>query len=502
MESLESTVAQFADTVWSWAAVPIVLALGLYFTIRSGFVQVRLLPRMLGTLTDRTPTDAEGRPQSLSAFQAFTVSAASRVGIGNIAGVGTAIAMGGPGAVFWMWIMAFVGGASSFVESTLAQLYKRRDTDGFRGGPAYYMERGLKARWLGVFFSVLLIVSTPIAVNALQSNTISVTIQGTVGDGAPTWLPYAIAGAIAVLTAAVVFGGIHRIANVTQALVPAMALLYLAVGAVILVINWDQLLPVFGDIFDDAFSGRSVAGGAIGTVIMMGVRRGIFSNEAGLGTAPNAAASAATTHPVKQGLVQTLGVYFDTWLVCSITAFIILVSRPDLSGTPDGMTLTHDAIVGSLGSWSGVLITVIVFLLAFSTILGCYFYGEANLEFITTKKGWLAIYRAFAIAAVFVGALSSAALVWNLMDAILALLAVTNLVAIALLSRHAFALLRNYSEQAKRGLDPVFTRDQLPQIENVDAWEDYESVTGLSADTDQRGTNTASADARETVASS
>lgn len=481
MESLENAVATIADALWTWAAVPVVLLLGLYFTLRSGAVQVRLLPRMFATLRDRTPTDKDGRPQSLSAFQAFTVSAASRVGIGNIAGVGTAIAVGGPGAVFWMWLMAFIGGASSFVEATLAQLFKRRDADGFRGGPAYYMERGLKARWLGLIFSVLLIVSTPLAVNSLQANTISVAVVSTLGDGAPAWVPTAVAAVLALLTAAVVFGGARRIAHVTEAVVPTMALLYLGVGAVIIALNSEHVLPVFSQILTDAFSGEAVAGGAIGTVVMMGIRRGIFSNEAGLGTAPNAAAAAATTHPVKQGLVQTLGVYFDTWLVCSVTAFIILVSAPDLTAAMDGMTLTHTAIVGALGGWASILLTVIVFLLAFSTILGCYFYGEANLEFITTRRSWLITYRVAAVAAVFVGAVASAALVWGVMDVMLALLAVTNLVAIALLSRHAFALLRNFTEQARRGLDPVFTRDQLPGVEGIDVWEDYESVTGLPA---------------------
>ncbi|WP_062526784.1 alanine/glycine:cation symporter family protein [Demequina rhizosphaerae] len=479
MDALESLIAEATDTLWTWAVLPVVAVLGLYFTFRSGVVQVRLFPRMVKGLTDRTPTDAAGRPQSLSAFQAFTVSAASRVGIGNIAGVGTAIAVGGPGAIAWMWLMALVGAATSFIEATLAQLYKHRDPSGFRGGPAYYVERGLRARWLGIVLAVVLIAAAPFAVTMLQSFTIAEAVTGSFTGGAPGWVAPAVALTVAALTAGVIFGGAHRIALVTETLVPLMALLYLGLGLVIVVLHVDAIGPMLSAIFEDAVSGEAVAGGALGTVILTGVQRGMFSNEAGFGTAPNAAASAATTHPVKQGLVQSLGVYFDTFLVCSITAFIILVTRPDLETAEPGIALTHDAVVGSLGSWAGVLLSVIVFLLAFSTILGLYFYGESNIEYITGRPAALAGYRIAVIALVAIGGLVSASLVWSLADLLLGVLALLNLIALAPLSRHVFALLRDFTAQERAGRDPVYTRDRVPGIPGVEVWEDERSVTGL-----------------------
>lgn len=477
MEIIDNFVLTAGDTLWTWIVLPLLAVLGIYFTVRSGVVQARLIPAMFRTLTDKTPTDEGGKAQSISAFQAFTVSAASRVGVGNIAGVGTAIALGGPGAVFWMWAMAFVGGASSFVESTLGQLYKTRDKDGFRGGPAYYMERGLGARWMGTVFAIILIICFPFAFNSLQANTITATVGSTfdISDG---WIGWVVGGGLAILTALVIFGGAHRIAHVTQAVVPLMALIYLIVGIVIVALHISEVPRVFAEIFGGAFGFEQAAGGAVGTVIMIGVKRGMFSNEAGLGSAPNAGASAAVTHPVKQGLVQTLGVYFDTFLVCSITAFIILVSSPDLSGASVGITLTHDAMVSGLGQWAAVLLSFIIFLLAFSSILGNYFYGESNIEFMTRKPWVLTAYRAFAVVAVLAGSVASASFVWNFADAVMGLMALVNLIAIALLSKVAFALLKNYTDQRKAGKDPVFTQDQIPGLKNVEFWVSERAVTG------------------------
>ncbi|ALJ21129.1 alanine/glycine:cation symporter family protein [Microbacterium sp. No. 7] len=478
MEAISDWIATWGDNLWTWAVLPVVVALGLYFTIRSGVVQFRLIPEMFRTLTDKTPRTESGEPQSVSAFQAFTISAASRVGVGNIAGVGTAIAIGGPGAVFWMWLMAFIGGASSFIESSLAQLYKTRDADGFRGGPAYYMQRGLGARWMGILFAIVLIVCFPIAFSSLQANTIQATIAGSFGDDAMSWLPWLIGVALAVLMALVVFGGVRRIASVTQTLVPLMALTYLLLGLVIVVIHIDRLPAVFAAIFTQAFGPNEVVGATLGYLILTGVKRGMFSNEAGLGSAPNAGASAAVTHPVKQGLVQTLGVYFDTFLVCSITAFIVLVSVPDLANAQRGISLTQGAVVGALGDWANILLSVIIFLLAFSSILGNYYYGESNIEFITPKHGVLLGYRIVAIVAVFLGALVSADVVWNFADGAMGFMALINLIAIALLSGIAFRLLKDYTQQRREGRDPVFTRDRLPDVKGIEVWEDELTVTG------------------------
>ena len=478
MADVSAWLATWGDNLWTWLVLPIVVLLGLYFTVRSGVVQFRLIPEMFRTLTDKTPRTAEGRPQSVSAFQAFTISAASRVGVGNIAGVGTAIAIGGPGAVFWMWLMAFIGGASAFIESSLAQLYKTRDADGFRGGPAYYMQRGLRARWMGVVFAVILIICFPVAFSSLQANTIQATIAGGLDDSASAWLPWVIGIVLSALMALVIFGGVRRIASVTQLLVPLMALLYLLIGLVIVALNIDRLPAAVATIFTQAFGPNEVVGATLGYIILTGVKRGMFSNEAGLGSAPNAGASAAVTHPVKQGLVQTLGVYFDTFLVCSITAFIILVSVPDLANAERGIDLTQGAVIGTLGEWSNILLSVIIFLLAFSSILGNYYYGESNIEFITRSRGVLLGYRIAAIAAVLIGALLSADVVWTFADGAMGFMALVNLVAIGLLSGIAFALLRDYTQQRREGKDPVFTRDRLPGVRNIEVWEDELSVTG------------------------
>ncbi|WP_460798328.1 alanine/glycine:cation symporter family protein [Microbacterium sp. GXF0217] len=477
MDALNDFVLDYGDKLWTWIVLPVLVLLGVYFTLRSGVVQFRMIPEMFRTLTDKTPRDANGEPQSVSAFQAFTISAASRVGVGNIAGVGTAIAIGGPGAVFWMWTMAFIGGASSFIESTLGQAYKVRDKDGFRGGPAYYMQHGLKARWMGILFAIVLILCFPLAFNSLQANTISATLSGSFG-GEVGWIPWVVGGVLAILTGLVVFGGVRRIASVSQAVVPAMALLYLILGLVIVGIHIDQLPAVFASIYTQAWGTEEVAGGTIGAIIMVGAKRGMFSNEAGLGSAPNAGATAAVTHPVKQGLVQTLGVYFDTFLVCSITAFIVLVSTPDLMNAEQGISLTQNALVSALGPWSNVLLSVIVFLLAFSSILGNYYYGEANIEFLNTKPAVLTTFRFVVVAVVFLGSIASADLIWNTADGIMGIMALINLVAIALLSGVAFKLLKDYSQQRKAGLDPVFTRARMPEVTGIQCWEDELSVTG------------------------
>ncbi|RXZ46476.1 alanine:cation symporter family protein [Agromyces fucosus] len=479
MDAVNEWVLAGGDVLWTWIVLPVVVILGVYFTVRSGVVQFRLIPEMFRTLTDKTPRDAAGEPQSVSAFQAFTISAASRVGVGNIAGVGTAIAIGGPGAIFWMWLMAFVGGASSFVESTLGQLFKVRDQDGFRGGPAYYMERGLRARWMGVLFAIVLIICFPFAFSSLQANTISATVAVTISpDGAPDWVSWVVGLVLAALTALVVFGGVRRIASVTQAVVPLMALLYLLLGLVIVAMNFEKFPEVFASIFTEAFGFNEVVGATLGMIVLTGVKRGMFSNEAGLGSAPNAGASAAVTHPVKQGLVQTLGVYFDTFLVCSITAFIILVSSPDLENATRGIGLTQNAVVSNLGAWSSIALSVIIFLLAFSSILGNYYYGESNIEFITPRRSVLAGYRILVVVAIFVGSVASSDLIWNTADGIMGIMALINLVAIALLSGIAFRLLRDYTRQRRDGRNPVFTRALLPDVGGIECWEDELTVTG------------------------
>lgn len=483
-EVLERYISDKGDWVWTWIMIPLVAGLGLFFTIRTGFAQIRLIPAMFRTLTDPTPKDAQGKSQSISSFQAFTVSAASRVGVGNIAGVGTAIVIGGPGAVFWMWMMALLGGASSFIESTLGQAYKVKDKDGFRGGPAYYIQHGLGSRFFGVVFAVVLIFCFPFAFSSLQANTIVETVGSTVGSQGPA-VAWTVGIIITGLTALVIFGGIRRIAVISEGLVPIMALLYLGIGIIVVAINIEHVPSMLGHIVSDAFTANAVTGGGIGSVIMAGVKRGMFSNEAGLGSAPNAGATAAVTHPVKQGLVQTLGVYFDTILVCSITAFIVLSSDPDLKNAKEGISLTYAAVTGPLGSWAGVLLAVIIFMLAFSSIIGNYYYGEANIEFLKSSNTALMTFRALACLAVLGGSIASAKLIWTMADAIMALMAVTNLIAIALLSGPAVRLLKDYLAQRRAGKDPIFTKDRVALPGYVEFWNSESEVTGVFASQDK-----------------
>ena len=375
--------------------------------------------------------------------------------------------------------MAVIGASSAFIESTLAQVYKRVDLDGsFRGGPAYYMQYGLGRRWMGILFAIVLVLCFPLAFSSLQANTITDAITNTTGwTGGSANLTVGIV--LAVLTAAVVFGGMRRIANVADKIVPIMAILYLIVGLVIVVINIRNVPTMIGSIFADAFTPNAATGGAIGTVILIGVQRGMFSNEAGLGSAPNAGASAAVTHPAKQGFVQSLGVYFDTLVVCSITAFIILSSRPDVTNAPKGITLTQEALVSGLGSWAGVLLTVIIFLLAFSSILGNYYYGESNVGFMFGEsRGVLTSYRVIAVAAILVGSLLSAQLVWSTADQVMGVMALVNLIAILLLSGLGLRTLTDYSRQLKQGKDPVFVADEVGVPGHIEFWQSREQVTG------------------------
>lgn len=466
-----------SDHLWTWIVLPVVFLCGLFFTIKTGVVQAILLPNMLKVLRDPTPRKPDGTTQSVSAFQAFTISAASRVGVGNIAGVGTALMVGGPGSIFWMWVMAFISAGSGFIESTLGQVYKIRDKNGFRGGPSYYITNGLKSKWAGSLFALLLILCFPFAFSSLQANTIAISLVQATETNDAALMNIIVGTALSALTALVVFGGIRRIASVTQMLVPIMAISYLLIGIVITAFHIQQIPNIVYHIVADAFGASQAAGGLIGTIILTGVKRGMFSNEAGLGSAPNAGASAAVTHPVKQGLVQTLGVYFDTFIICSITAIIILVTNQDLSQAQAGIELSFLAITGTLGGWSGWLLTAIIFCLAFSSILGNYYYGETNLEFLSESPKLLGIYRVLVVGAVLTGSILSVDLVWNTADLLMGAMALTNLIAILLLSKVAFALLKHYKAQMKQGIDPVFTRKDL-DIDGINCWEDHLSVTG------------------------
>ncbi|WP_435113206.1 amino acid carrier protein [Nocardiopsis synnemataformans] len=468
---MNNAVVAVNDFFWSYFLIPLLIVLAVYFTVRSGIVQVRLLPEMFRVLGSAPGVAPDGR-REISSFQAFSISAASRVGTGNIVGVSTAIILGGPGAVFWMWTMAAVLGAAAFVESTLAQLYKVRTSTGFRGGPAYYMEKGLGRRWMGVLFAVIITVTFSLVFNTVQANSIAAAVSTSVGTlgGTPGLLLSAVIGLVLVgLTALVIFGGVRRIARAAQALVPLMAVLYILLGLWVVALNIGELPRVVGDIFASAFGAREFVAGGVGTAIVQGMRRGMFSNEAGLGSAPNAGATASVSHPVKQGLVQTLGVYFDTWLVCSVTAFIVLVHGPQY-GEDMGIQVTQGALEASLGEWSVHALTVILFLLAFTSVLGNYYYGETNLQFLDSSPQHMTYFRYAVLAAVFLGSVAPLTLVWSLADISMGVMATVNLLALAPLSGIAFRLLADYSRQLRNGLDPQFTLAKMPGLRNVECW--------------------------------
>ena len=473
---MNELITSVNDAVWGYVLIIALVGCGLWFTWRTHFVQFRMIGEMLRVLTNSAVDTVEEhvremgpKQRRISSFQAFAVSVATRVGTGNLAGVASAIAIGGPGAVFWMWMIALVGSATAFVESTLAQLFKQKHKDSYIGGPAYYIQQGLHKRWMAVTFAILITCQFGLSNNSIQANTICGAMQEAFG-----WSPAWVGLVLAALGLIIVFGGIQRIAMVCGVLVPLMALGYLLLAIVIVVMNIELVPHVFKVIVFDAFGIEQVAGGGIGTTIMYGVKRGLFSNEAGEGSAPNVAATASTTHPVKQGLIQALGVFTDTLLVCSCTAFIILISG--LYNVPElnGIALTQSALQSEVGAAGPVFVAIAIFLFAFSSIIGNYYYGEANIRFITPNTTIMTVYRICSAGVMVIfGAIASFELVWNIVDFFMAFLTACNLIAIVLLGRYAFRLLDDYRSQKRQGIkEPTFHRSQLPELESeLECWE-------------------------------
>lgn len=466
MEILNNWISGINDLLWSYVLIIMLLGCAFRFTFKTRFVQFRMFREMIRVLGDSANKAHEGE-KHISSFQAFAVSLASRVGTGNLAGVATAIAVGGPGAVFWMWIIALLGSASAFVESTLAQLYKRKGKESFIGGPAYYMRYGLGLNWMGILFAILISVTFGFAFNSVQSNTICAAMQGSFGFD-----PRIVGAVLTVLTLAIIFGGIQRIAKVSSVIVPVMALGYVALASGIVLFNITELPAVIKLIVSSAFGWEQAAGGTIGAALMQGIKRGLFSNEAGMGSAPNVAATASVTHPVKQGLIQTLGVFTDTLLICTCTAFIILFSGAPLDGSVNGVQLTQHALTLEVGKAGGIFVAVAIFLFAFSSIIGNYYYGEANIRLITPKKSVLYIYRLAVGGMVMFGALASLELAWSLADITMAFMTICNLFAISLLSKQAFLLLHDYIAQKRSGIkSPVFDKNKLPELKDkAECW--------------------------------
>ncbi len=466
MELLQNCIDSVNDILWSYILVILLIGCAVWFTLKSRFVQFRMVGEMFRLLGDSAGKGEDGKKQ-ISSFQAFAVSIASRVGTGNLAGVATAVAVGGPGAVFWMWLIALLGSASAFVESTLAQLYKVKGKDSFIGGPAYYMLHGLGLRWMGILFAILISITFGFAFNSVQGNTICAAWESAFG------FDHVVMGIIlTVLTLAIIFGGIHRIAAVSSIIVPVMALGYIALALVIVAMNITQLPNIIGTIVSNAFGWEQAVGGGVGAALMQGIKRGLFSNEAGMGSAPNVAATAHVTHPVKQGLIQALGVFTDTLIICTCTAFIILFSGVPLDGSVNGVQLTQQAFNTQIGNIGGIIVAIAILLFAFSSIIGNYYYGEANIRFITQKKSVLFIYRILVGGMVMFGALASLDLAWSLADITMGLMTICNLIAISLLGKQAFMLLQDYRKQKKAGIkSPVFDKNSIPELkEKAQCW--------------------------------
>lgn len=464
MEVVKDIIGILNEAMWTYILIAVLIGLGIWFTVKTRFVQFRLFPEMFRVLFDKRTMSAEGK-KGTSSFQAFAISAASRVGTGNLAGVASAVAIGGPGAVFWMWVIALLGSATAFVESTLAQVYKVPEKNQYRGGPAYYIEKGLNNRKLGIVFAITITFTYGLVFNSVQANTISLAFNGQFD------ISKGVMGIVLVLlTAIVIFGGLKSIANVAQIIVPVMAILYIIIAAYVFILNIAAVPEIIGYILSNAFGFREVAGGGFGAAILMGTKRGLFSNEAGMGSAPNAAATAEVSHPAKQGLIQSLGVFFDTILICSATGFIIISAGGFEGSEADGIQLTQNAFETHLGDWAAIFIAVAIFFFAYSSILGNYYYGENNIGYIKESKIGLFIYRIAVLGMVIFGAVAAFDFVWALADLTMGIMALINLYAIFRLYKVANRVLQDYSKQRKEKKDPVFYRDTLDDPSGVEYW--------------------------------
>lgn len=462
-------LASLNDFLYSYILIFLLVAAGIYFSIRTKFVQFRLIGDAIKALKEKAEKNDNGK--SVSSFQALMISTASRVGTGNIAGIATAIVAGGPGAVFWMWVMAIVGGASAFVESTLAQVYKVKDGKEFRGGPSYYIERALGKRWLGVLFSILLIACFAYGFNGLQTYNMSSALEYYIPNYSDTILPAVVGLLIAAATAFVIFGGVHRIGFISSVIVPIMAGIYILMGIFITLTNLDRVPEMFSLIFEGAFDFRAIFGGFAGSTVLIGIKRGLFSNEAGMGSAPNASATATVSHPVKQGMVQVLSVFIDTLMICTTTAFILLLSG--VTGIPeklDGIPYVQAAISANVGSLGIHFITFSIFAFAFTSLIGNYYYAESNILFIKNNRILLNVFRITCLIAIFLGAQADFSTVWNLADVLMGFMAIENILVIFLLGGIAFKLLDDYTKQKKQGIDPVFKAKNVG-LNNTDTWK-------------------------------
>ncbi|MEF2652724.1 MAG: alanine/glycine:cation symporter family protein [Blautia sp.] len=465
---LNEILGKINDWMYTYLLLFLLVGTGIYFTIRTRCVQLRFLKESFHVLKEKGKEE-NGKKQ-VSSFQALMISTASRVGTGNIAGIATAIAAGGAGAVFWMWLMAIIGGASAFIESTLSQVYKVKDKEDFRGGPSYYMEKALGKRSVGVLFAILLIICFAYGFNGLQSFNMSSSLEYYIPGYGDTIYPVIVGAVLAIGTAIVIFGGVHRIGFITSVLVPIMAGSYLLIGLYTIIVNISELPYIFSMILSQAFDFQAFAGGMAGSAVVIGIKRGLFSNEAGMGSAPNASASASVSHPAKQGMVQVLSVFIDTLLICSATAMMLLLSGVEgKTGVLDGIPFVQKAVSANVGNWGIHFITLSIFAFAFSSLIGNYYYAESNILFIKNTKKLLFVFRITCILAVFFGAQADFSMMWNIADITMGCMATVNIIVILILGNKAIRVLKDYEKQKKEGKDPVFSAKDVG-IDNADCW--------------------------------
>lgn len=469
MELFNNIITVVSNVLYQPWCVPLILLIGgIVLTIRTKFIQIRLFTETFKVVMEK-PTTENG----ISSFGALMVSTASRVGTGNIIGVATAICAGGAGAVFWMWVTAIIGGASAFVESTLAQIYKKRDKDGTSyGGPAYYMRDALNKRWLGVIFSALIILTYAVGYNMLAAYNLQDTFSTFNFYSRTTAVVIGII--LTVLYGAIVIGGAKRLVKVTGVMVPVMGSLYVLVAIIVLILNAKQIPAMFSMIFQSAFDFKAIFGGFAGSCMMNGIKRGLYSNEAGMGSAPNAAATADISHPAKQGLVQMLSVFIDTLLICTATAFMCLSSGVAFDSTTGGAAYVQSSMQANLGNFGPIFLCVAMSLFAFTTLIGNYSYCEGCLRFILNKdisKTGLYIFRILSTALVFVGAIANASTVWNLADMTQGFMVIVNVPVILLLAKPALNCLDDYCKQKKEGKNPEFIAVDIGIEQDLDYWK-------------------------------
>ncbi len=469
LESINSVISEINGIIYYPVLIILLSVVGIYFTLRTKFIQVKLLGESFKVVMEKPEKEGE-----VSSFQALMVSTASRVGTGNIVGVSSAICLGGYGAVFWMWIVAIIGGASAFVESTLAQIYKRRGKDGSYGGPSYYIESALKSRFFGIVFAVSLILTYGVGFNMLAAFNLQTSFK-VYSFYNESSTPYIIGAVLTLITAYCILGGGKRIIKFASTLVPIMGVIYILISLIMIVVNISYLPTVFSQIFKDAFDFQAIFGGIAGSSMMYGIKRGLYSNEAGIGSAPNAAAAADVSHPVKQGLVQMLSVFIDTIIICSATAFMCLISGIEPTAELEGAPYIQNALSTFIGDYGNHFVTISLILFAFTTLIGNLYYVDNNFNYIfkkVPKNTFILSYKIIALALIFMGSISKQAFAWNVADMLMGIIALINLPAIMMLGKTAIDALKDYERQRKAGKNPVFKAKSIGLDDsNLDYWQ-------------------------------